>query len=128
MRTISFGLLRPGKKTKSHPYATRRSKSKRPSPRRKRTAHRTPPRFPARTGLEADLFRDGLERLDEEGHVLEQRPPHRLGAAMDVAAVHAAREGLVLELLHHRFRRQVRELLARPHLDAGADEPHRLVA
>src|SRR5438477_5496546 len=37
---------------------------------------------------QADLRRDRLERVDQECDVLEQRTPHGLLAAVDVAAVH----------------------------------------
>ena len=99
--------------------------------RRPRPPRRRPRRLSARLrgvggGAEPELAGDRLQRRDDVRDVLVELQPDQLRARVDLVAVHAGREGRLLELLPHRLRLEAFET-GRPHEPARVDEAGQLV-
>jgi len=65
-------------------------------------------------GAEPELARDRLQSRDHVRDVLVELQTEQLSAGVDLVAVHAGREGRLLELLPDRLRLQTLEA-GRPH-------------
>src|SRR2546422_11714151 len=77
---------------------------------------------------EADVRGDGGQRADDEGDVRVEIDAELGGAAVDVVAVHGARERLVLELLPDRRRLEPGDGATGAHERHRVDETRQLVA
>src|SRR5207247_11062168 len=77
---------------------------------------------------EADVRGNGGQRADDEGDVRVEIDAELGGAAVDVVAVHGARERLVLELLPDRRRLEPGDGTTGAHERHRVDETRQLVA
>src|SRR3989441_9858767 len=76
---------------------------------------------------EADVRGDGGQRADDEGDVRVEIDAELGGAAVDVVAVHGARERLVLELLPDRRRLEPGDGATGAHERHRVDETRQVV-
>src|ERR687891_1393737 len=97
-------------------------------PRRRRPpAVRAAPAGSRRRGAEAELARDGAHRRDDVADVVVELEAEQLGPRGDLLAVHARREGGLLELLLDRLRLERLDPVG-AHEAAGVHEAGELVA